>query len=208
MSPTPIIIGLSGKAQAGKDTTADLILDLLYKKIGFYGCKVSFATEVKEIAKELFNWDGSKELTGKQDTGRQLLINIGCKMREIRSSVWVDYVIHQINKGDKNVVCIPDVRFPNELDIIKNNSGIIIRIEREKGQLTLNDISETSCDNVTFDYTILNEDNIENLKNKVGIFYETFLKVKYPIFETWEKKHKDHIEKQELKKLKRKHKGE
>jgi hypothetical protein len=203
----PIIIGLSGKARAGKDTTADLLLKLIYEKTGIYGAKRSFAEKVKDIASDLFQWDGSKELTGQQDTGRQLLINIGCKMREIRPSVWVDAVVKEIKESGSDIFCIPDVRFPNELDIIRNNSGIIIRVERSNGQLLLDDKSETSCD-VVFDYTIQNEDNIDNLKDKVNVFYESYLKVKFPMFDTWEKKRTKEKEQAKLNYLKRKHREE
>lgn len=80
---------------------------------------------------------------------------------------------------------ITDMRFPNELDTVKQKGGISIRVKRrrsdvqdekgndlffdEKGYLIQEHPSETSLDNSTFDYEIENNGTIEELIEKVRI---------------------------------------
>ena len=64
---------------------------------------------------------------------------------------------------------ITDMRFPNELEAVKNRGGISIRVIRDKlGFLTENEHeSETALDNANFDYIIFNNGSIEELIEKV-----------------------------------------
>jgi hypothetical protein len=80
---------------------------------------------------------------------------------------------------------ITDVRFPNELEAIKQKKGIIIRVNRGKPQLYEQMIgtienpiptgvfkeheSETALDNAEFDYVIENNGSIEELMEKVRV---------------------------------------
>lgn len=117
-----MIIGISGKLQSGKDTTADYLV----KKYGFI--RIAFADKLKEIAKDLFFWDGEKD-----DYGRKLLQDIGVAMRKVKEDVWVNYVLQKVNDTrltTKNWV-ITDVRFKNEADLVRLSGGDLWRIERK-----------------------------------------------------------------------------
>lgn len=61
---------------------------------------------------------------------------------------------------------IPDVRFPNEYDAVKQHGGIVIRVTRPDGAL-MDHPSEVSLDGHSFDYTINNNGNLLDLKIKV-----------------------------------------
>lgn len=61
---------------------------------------------------------------------------------------------------------ITDMRFPNELEAVKQRNGITIRVNRP-GINLLNHPSETSLDNAEFDYTIVNDSTIKDLVIKV-----------------------------------------
>jgi hypothetical protein len=65
---------------------------------------------------------------------------------------------------------ITDVRFPNELEAIRERGGIILRINRESSSSEKLHISETLLDNHHFDYVIDNDDTIEELLDKVYSF--------------------------------------
>lgn len=80
----------------------------------------------------------------------------------------------------KDCNCLPnwiisDMRFPNEMEAVKDKGGISIRIEREQEFSIFNDKaiethshpSETSLDSATFDYIIDNNGTIEELIKKV-----------------------------------------
>ena len=112
---------LNGRAGAGKDTFADYLVE----KYNFK--KISFAFPIYEIAQKYFSME---------QKDRWLLQQIGQKMREIRSSVWVDYAFKEANKYDK--VVISDLRQFNEgrrgleegYILIRINTDLDKRIER------------------------------------------------------------------------------
>lgn len=88
---------VAGKIGSGKDTFCDYIVD----KYGFK--KLFFAEGIYEIAQKYF---------GMETKQRQLLQDIGQKMREIKPSVWIDYTFNQVKNYDK--VIISDMRQLNE----------------------------------------------------------------------------------------------
>lgn len=105
-------IGICGKMCSGKTTIANLIymIDNRYEKY-------SFASKIKELARELFNMNGKD---------RDLLINIGTKFREIDPDVWVNHVLKK-TKYKKHCI-IDDVRFQNEVDLLIKNGWKIIQL--------------------------------------------------------------------------------
>lgn len=127
-----------------------------------------------------------EELAGLGDritkpTYRSLLQTIGTEsMRNIiGENVWVN-ALFSAYKGvfrggglteddlteDYPSWIIPDTRFPNEADAIKQNGGILIRVNRGE-QPTEGHPSETSLDDYEFHHTIENDGTIEELIEKV-----------------------------------------
>jgi hypothetical protein len=64
---------------------------------------------------------------------------------------------------------ITDMRFPNEMQAVKANGGITIRVVRPSDKEIPLDLhpSETALDDAEFDYEIINDGTIEDLKEKV-----------------------------------------
>lgn len=62
---------------------------------------------------------------------------------------------------------ITDVRFMNEAIAIKNQGGIIIRVDRPSVQLVNDHPSETALDNWNFDYKVANVSDIFDLKQNI-----------------------------------------
>lgn len=63
---------------------------------------------------------------------------------------------------------ITDVRFPQEVEAIKNRDGIVIRVIRPGKQDGDTHISETALDDYKdFDFVIINDGNLEELEEKV-----------------------------------------
>lgn len=175
------IIAFSGKARVGKNTAAIFIKKLL-KNTNIEVIEESFADKLKNIARSLFFWNDDKSVYSYDilDEGRNLLINIGNKMREIRPTVWVDYILDKIKSqvekdiwDTQKLFLITDLRYKNEADqliffiknynsLSKNQSKIkilLIRLERP-GCLHLDHISEIDLDNYNkFNYTIITNDN-------------------------------------------------
>lgn len=61
---------------------------------------------------------------------------------------------------------ITDMRFPNELQAVKDRGGITIRVNRP-GLVESNHLSETILDSATFDFVINNDKDIKHLINEV-----------------------------------------
>jgi len=186
-----VLLVFSGKAQSGKSTSTGLVKEIIKEdeaigELGWNNVEIhSFATALKDIARKYFGWDGSKEILMRPvvgglditeepvpDVGRTLLLNIGKKFREIRPTIWVDYVINDIKNNDKTVLktifAIDDMRFKNELNLAKTfHSCVSVRITRKEGALNLDDISEKDLDDSTFDFYIDNDGSPEELKIKL-----------------------------------------
>lgn len=124
-----------------------------------------------------------------QYTVRELLQLIGTEaMRNvIHFDVWVNALMSEYNSNNieqKPNWIITDVRFPNELEAIKNRQGITIRVNRDdyifdnEGKRIIpsksyvntpivQHSSETALDEAEFDYTIDNNGTIEELIEQV-----------------------------------------
>ncbi len=139
-----MIIGICGLIGSGKGSVGDILVEQGYKK-------VSFADKLKDGVATIFGYDRamlegdtdesrswreqpdefwSKE-TGRTITPRIILQEFGtdCMRNGYYDGVWVSLLKQQIldNPGD---YVIPDVRFRNEQDMIRELSGQIWRVQR------------------------------------------------------------------------------
>lgn len=167
----PKIITISGKAQHGKDTTANLLFGELTtrkKKVVI----LHYADYVKYIAKQYFGWDGQKD-----EKGRTLLQQLGTeKVRSKNPNFWVDTLKNLIDAvfADYDFILIPDARFPNEIGWWdKGYSIFVVRPDFDNGltEEQKNHRSETALDGFTFDHTFYNTDTgWQNLSNAIDKF--------------------------------------
>lgn len=173
------IIGISGKATAGKDTVA-----YYYSKYCKDRCTIlHFADSLKDCCQGLLipfgTYDMSLQETkkliipwmGKDYTVRNLLQDIGNAFRDgITPDFWVNIMIGKIAAINKNgsidTILIPDVRYPNEFRMIKDLGGEVWRVERPNIEV-MNHISETALDDYTFDKVIENNGTITDLQNTI-----------------------------------------
>ena len=173
------IYAISGKAQHGKDTFAEL----LYQELTGKGYKVlvtHYGDLVKYICKTIFQWDGQKD-----EYGRHLLQYVGTDIvRSENPDYWVNFVADIIKFfGDNwDYVLIPDTRFPNEIDVLKENFNNVkhIRVARPNFESTLTDEqkkhpSETALDDSWPDVKVINAGTLDDLKVFVEEFVENEL---------------------------------
>ena len=173
-----MIIGLSGYAQSGKNTVADILVDHHgFIQLAFADAIRDFIYEINPLVscsptgylQDLVNlkgWDEAKQ----EPQVRKLLQSTGVAGRNmIDEYLWVALTLSQIKDPQEGKYVITDVRFPNEAAAITSQGGQIWRIERP-GVTAVNDhISETALDPWIFDETILNDGTIEDLKNKIKV---------------------------------------
>ena len=161
-------IAFIGKMASGKTTCCNYLqsLDPSFKI-------TNFAKMVKYIANNIFFM---------KNKDRVLLQQIGTKLREIRPSVFIDYVIHETS--DSNNYLLDDARYVNEIMTLKENGWYLIkliiskelqeqRIKKtypdtyQKHLQRLTHISETQQDTLSldiFDY-VLKIDKIKDIKS-------------------------------------------
>lgn len=160
-SPLVKVVGLGATAQVGKDTAAE------YIEAKYPGAKrVAFADKLKKIAMDLFglSWEqcyGPVEVKEAVDpryglTPREILQGIGEKMREIYEDIWVDTVFYttipELQRQGYNKFVISDVRYPNEADTIHDRGGLVVKIEREAGGVSVG--ADHSSETAMVDYKL------------------------------------------------------
>ncbi|MDR2648525.1 MAG: hypothetical protein LBB94_02245 [Clostridiales bacterium] len=105
------VILISGKAQHGKTSTAD-ILEKHMKRAGYRILQINYADYVKFVCAKYYGWDGRKD-----ERGRHILQYVGTDIfRERDKNFWVDTVVRFARAAwpDYDFILIADWRFPNE----------------------------------------------------------------------------------------------
>ena len=110
-SNLPMIVLISGKAEAGKTTAANILKRLIREREPEARVTiVPYAAHVKNTAKLLFDWNGVKD-----EAGRQLLQWWGTDVvRAQYPDFWVEEVMRLVDvaRDQLDSVIIDDVRFP------------------------------------------------------------------------------------------------
>jgi hypothetical protein len=141
-----MIVGLVGFIGAGKGTVADLLVE----RHNFF--KESFANSVKDSCAAVFGWDRAmlegdtpesrawreqpdkwwSDKFGKEFSPRLALQLMGTEAgRDVfNPDLWVHTVLRRCEQAPYNNYVIADVRFPNEINAIKDSGGVVIRVRR------------------------------------------------------------------------------
>jgi|TARA_R110002012_G_scaffold321787_1_gene551397 adenylate kinase family enzyme len=166
-------IAISGKMGSGKTTLAEEIRKQFTEGYNGHSAMVSLGAPVKEVARNYF-------LMPADVKDRLLLQQIGQQFRTIKPDVWVDLLMQDVaglaDTTEVDLAICDDVRFVNELNAMKNDGWMTIRLtvseEEQKRRLesaygdkwtehwrNRNEISETDLDEAKgFDMIL---DNLE-----------------------------------------------
>ena len=164
------IITISGKAECGKDTSAKLLKERL-EELGYSAVIYHYADLLKFICEKFFGWDGKKN-----EEGRTLLQYVGTEVvRAKYPDYWVEFVkgLLKLFPNEWDFVIIPDTRFPNEIDLVKQEFDCAaVRVTRPNYENHLTEeqrthASETSLDSYSFDYELTNLGNMPSLEEEV-----------------------------------------
>jgi len=182
-SPTrgPVLIGLSGYANTGKDAAAAALVESgwLLGKFSQPMKDAAYAANPQVVANgvtyryasliDAYGIEQAKELF---PVVREFQQDLGKGMRDVLGeNVWVDAAMAKI--PDTAAAVFVDCRFPNEADAIRARDGLVIRINRPGVEAARRPdgtvhISETAMDDYVFDVVIDNDGTLEDLREKVG----------------------------------------
>ena len=163
----PLVIGLAGHAGCGKDSA---IVNLL--KADHIFARTAFADKIRDIG-NIFGFTHhqmtDRTLKEKVDeywgiSPRKFMQLVGSEMfrHHLCPDVWIKALFRTLERdyGNKKVVFITDVRFPNEAKAIQDEGGIVIRITRPSLKISsevLHHESERYVDELNVDYEDLND---------------------------------------------------
>lgn len=174
-----IIIGLHGVARVGKDEFANYISQ-------YYGfTKLALADPIRTALFSLnpwiltdtmsyrlqdiinmFGWDEAKVLYPEI---RRLMQVFGTEIARCQwnDNFWINLMIENIDK--LNRVVISDVRFQNEVDMVRSygNNGYLIKITRPGVTSVNSHISDAGLDDSLFDLVIRNDGSLKHFHNKI-----------------------------------------
>ena len=198
-----MIIGLIGLINSGKGAVGDMLIEQGFQH-------ESFANSLKDVTASIFNWDRAK-LEGNTPASRAWretvdewwndrlkipdftprialqILGTDILRNHFHADIWVLSMEARIKDAKKNII-ITDVRFPNEVRIVRELGGKIVRIKRgedpewfslaasnhESMPMVYPDIhaSEYSWAGTTPDYLIDNKGTIEDLRKIVNDLLE------------------------------------
>ena len=180
----PRLIGLLGRAGAGKSTVAQY----LEREHGFE--TLAFADPLVDMVHALF---AAADVPSCYLTERALKEEpspIGPSYRKLMQTLGTDWGRNTLGfdfwvriaqrRHDQRLlhgesVCFADVRFPNELAFIKARGGWVVRVVRDQAQPIAPHISETVMDNHTVDAHIFNNGSFATLHDQVDRVLEGLL---------------------------------
>ncbi|MDD3453530.1 MAG: hypothetical protein PHN42_04615 [Bacilli bacterium] len=169
----PKIFVIYGKARSGKNTVSDIIREF-YNQKNLKTLNISYSEAVKNYAMKLTSWDGNEKTKP-----RSLLQMLGTDI--VRNKIDEMFFVNRLMNDIKfysyfyDVLTISDARFINEIETPKKlfKDVVIIKVinPNSNSDLTLSEkqhISETELDDFkNYDYEIINNSDIKQLKEKI-----------------------------------------
>lgn len=174
-----LVIGMIGKAGAGKDTVGDFLVNR------FNFVKMALADPLKAGVKATFMLDDltaydreerEKPLKDFPEwSARKLYQFVGTELYRTHfdNDIWVKLLLKRIRESECNQIVCCDVRFPNEYDLLKKCNDIdfkVIKVTRDgyDGRNVGLQNHPSEMHDLPFDIEVKNDGNIEYLYYKVA----------------------------------------
>lgn len=191
-----MIVGIGYAKQSGKDTLGDMLIEQ-FQKNNIVVCKDSFSEGLKKTILILFpqvkpyhlyGSDAEKmhkieglSVPGKPYAcGRWIMQFFGTECcRAIYGGIWANQLAHRAIQQKDKVTITVDLRFKNEVEVIKDNGGIIIKIERNTESTDEHQSENDLKDYKGWDYIIDNNSNLSSLTKEAKELFKTLLLPKH-----------------------------
>lgn len=175
------LIGIGHQKQVGKDTVAEMLKEY-YTAKGKYCYIYHFADALrKECALRLGISVTTIELN--KQLFRPFLQWYGTEYTKVflgQPNYWtneLDFMLQNDNIPTSSIIIVPDTRFLNEVQWIRNQGGVLIKVSRlnnVENRVPDQHQSETELLNAGqwYDYNMLNSGTLEDLKEQVETLAE------------------------------------
>ena len=170
------VIGITGYKRSGKDTVGKIIKQYCNQQ-GYKCRKYMLADLIKRTLCKLTGLSITGLENIKDDniiedpsfTYRDALIAFADRYKgKHGKEVHYNYTKDQILKNQPDIAIITDIRYPFETELFRGDFNTkIIRVIRPGIKVDNSHSSETSIDDIDPDYIIVNDNDIDVLKNKV-----------------------------------------
>jgi hypothetical protein len=159
------VIGFGSKARQGKDVAAAaLAKEVTGARIYAFSDAISTYCRVAH---------------GMKTRDPVLLQRVGLDARRSNPSTWIDALYWRIHEDSPKLALITGVRFPDEVQMIRDMGGKVWRIDRfarDGHRFVASDRApdhptETALDNVSLDTIIRNDGSLEDFRRRVVATY-------------------------------------
>ena len=147
------IIGIAGPARSGKDTLCNQFLEI-FQEMGIKANRSALADqlklECKDFVSNTLGIDVFTDKTEEKNIIRPFLVTWGTHVRrKLDPDIWIKKIQDSIEEN--SILIVPDIRFKNEFDWVKNNNGYMFFVDRinENGEL-VPDANQDEAENNTF----------------------------------------------------------
>lgn len=164
------IIAFGHRSRMGKDTAAVFLEESIIsanKNARVVRC--GFADQVKKMAHDLYGWAGLqigeyyehnpedrfKVLPALGKTPVEMWIGFANRVRDFDPDSWVNYVLKQNNC---QFLIITDLRFPNELKLIRDRKGTVIKVVRSDVKHIVSESDDALENYQGWDYVLKDQD--------------------------------------------------
>jgi hypothetical protein len=135
-----VIIGIAGRAQAGKSTCAQAMVD------AHGGCVVAMADSLRDVVAAAFGsrYDTQESKAARDPFwagrlgedwahGRQILQRVGSELfrERVHANFWLFHLELRLSRLPRQpLIVIPDVRFDNEAQWVRDHQGFMLHLIR------------------------------------------------------------------------------
>jgi len=163
------IVLLSGWAGSGKDSAATLLIEeMSFQRLAFADLLKEDVSAKSGIPLDFFHDSQEKDkiVPGLDVTPRQLLLAHAHVMRSLDPDIYSRELVDIISDSHHNRFVVSDWRYKSEYEAIRAQGVTVVRGRIQRPGLTVSDdSSEHDLDDESFDFTIVNDGCVSDLRN-------------------------------------------
>lgn len=176
------LVGITGKAHAGKDTLGAAFVRLGFRRISFADpLKEAVAIIAGEPSHHFHTADGKEGYSPVlRCTRRKALQNIGKGVRDVLDpDIWVRRALDEWDRTGRTLAVITDVRYANEAELIRQAGGIVLEVLRPdnvylQGEAAQHE-SEAGIRPDLVDHQIINNGSVGELQAEGRKIFERYM---------------------------------